>query len=371
MMKILRDLFNGFAFGLANIIPGVSGGTFALVLGFYERLIGFLKRLNAASIRGLLHVLFRWIARITDSQRRKDFFGYLRQEDWPWMLRIGGGAIACIFLLSSLMEYLLDQHFELTYSFFFGLIALSIGVPWMLIKAKSASVWISLFLGVAITVGIAAAVNPCEKAKAKSEVYRVKYEAQQVSGTTSVPEVAPTDVKFKYTGKYSAGDYAMILGSGVVAVSAMVLPGVSGSLVLILLGQYFTVIRSISNIRSLMVDEFALLGTFSIGMVVGLLVTARLVELALRKAHDGTMGFLTGLIIGSFYALWPFKKFEILDLVVREGSYYELQEGVKVYSNINQLPGDAALWAPALAIMLAGAAVMWGMMRLDRAHPTD
>ncbi|MGA0367916.1 MAG: DUF368 domain-containing protein [Kiritimatiellia bacterium] len=362
-MNFFKDLFHGFTFGVANIIPGVSGGTLALVLGFYGRLLGFLNRLNPASLRELLILKLRWLARPLDRERTRAFFGRLAQDDWGFMARLLLGALIAIVGLARLMDYLLNERFSLTYAFFFGLILLSIQVPWLLIRRKGPAVWVNLILGVAITVGIAAAVNPYEKAKRKSDIYRGQSE-QSLQADSGNPDEVRAAGKFSFTGKYSASEYLMIFGAGMVAISAMVLPGISGSLMMILMGQYFILIRALSSlVEEWLLDDLLFLGCCALGMAFGLLLTARIVELALRKAHDATMAFLTGLILGSLYALWPFKQMFVLDEFQRDGS---VLTGRNIASNLNQFPDRLATWLPVLGMMLLGAAVMWAVMRMEK-----
>ncbi len=361
-MKSLVDMFHGFAFGVANIIPGVSGGTLALVLGFYERLLGFLNRLNPTTLRELLVLKFRWLARPFDRERSRAFFGRLAEDDWGFMGRLLVGALIAIVGLARLMDYLLNEKFSLTYAFFFGLILLSIHVPWVMIRSKGAAVWVNLFLGIAITVSIAAAVNPYEKTKRKSDFYQAQTE-QMDQTPAEISEAASAAEKFSYTGKYSKVEFLMIFVAGMIAISAMVLPGISGSLIMILLGQYFIIIRALSSlISNWFLDDILFLGFCALGMGVGLLLTARLVEVAMRKAYDATMAFLTGLIIGSLYALWPFKQIYVLDEFQRDGSVLEARN---IASNINLFPTQLSSWLPVLGLMALGALVMWGVMRME------
>ena len=361
-MRWFKDIFHGLAFGVANIIPGVSGGTLALVLGFYERLLGFLNRLTVPHVLDLLKLKCQWLKKPLNHEHCKAFWGRLADEDWGFMARLLLGAGVAVVGLASLMDTLLSEQFQLTYAFFFGLILLSIQVPWKEIHSKGMTVWVNLLVGLAITVGIAAAVDPAEKAQRKSDLYQAQTQSN-VSQIESSDSDDPDVSRFSFIGKYSASDYLLIFAAGAVAISAMVLPGISGSLMMILMGQYFILIRAISSfISEWLLDDLLFLGVCGLGMGLGLLLTARLVEIALRKAHDATMAFLTGLIIGSLYALWPFKEMLILDEVQRDGS---ILEGRTVASNINQFPTDVSVWLPVLGIMALGAAVMWGVMRLE------
>lgn len=358
-MTWLKDIFHGFAFGVANIIPGVSGGTLALVLGFYERLLGFLNRLTIPTLRELLALKVQWLMKPLDAERRKAFFGRLDEDDWDFMGLLLLGALIAIAGLARLMDILLNDHFSLTYAFFFGLILLSVHVPWQLIHSKGPSVWISLVVGIVITVGIASAVNPAEKAQRKSDLYQAQ--AEQVS--SGISEASSPGAKFSFTQKYSGTEYFMIFVAGMVAISAMVLPGISGSLMMILMGQYFILIRAVSSLLSgWLLDDMLFLGSCVLGMGIGLLLTARIVEVALVKAHDATMAFLTGLIIGSLYALWPLKQVIVMDEFQRDGSVLVAR---KIASNLNQFPLEISTWLPVLGWMGLGAACMWSLIRLE------
>lgn len=359
MIKWIIDICHGLAFGVANIIPGVSGGTLALVLGFYERLLDFLNRLTFSKLKELMTLKVHWLARPMDQERRKAFWGQLAEDDWGFMGRLLLGALIAIGGLARLMDVLLNDSFSLTYAFFFGLIFLSIQVPWKMIHSKGLSVWINLAVGMVITIGIAGAVNPAEKAQRKSDLYQAQAEQASVE---SAGELS-AEGTFAFTNKYSSTEYFMIFVAGMVAISAMVLPGISGSLMMILLGQYFILIRAVSSLLSRwLLDDMLFLGSCMLGMGIGLLLTARAVEIALRKAHDSTMAFLTGLIIGSLYALWPFKQILVINEFQRDGS---VLEGRNIASNINQLPTELSTWIPILIVMFIGAAVMWALLQLE------
>jgi putative membrane protein len=359
----VRDICHGFAFGVANIIPGVSGGTLALVLGFYERLLSFLNRVDVTTGKELLALKLQWVSHPLDRQKFRNFFWRLHEDDWGFIGRIALGAVVAILGLAKVMDGLLNNHFALTYAFFFGLILLSIQVPWNRIRSKHLNVWISLALGVVITIGIAAAVNPAEKAERKSDLYRAQTETSSVG---EAPEGHTGDVEgsaFSFSGKYLLTEYLLIFLAGMVAISAMVLPGISGSLMMILMGQYFILIRAVSSLLSgWLLDDMLFLGCCVFGMAIGILLTARLVERALRSMHDVTMAFLTGLIVGSLYALWPFKEMVVLDEVQRDGSIWVARN---IASNINRLPDTLAEGIPVLIVMSIGAAVMCGLLKLE------
>jgi len=138
----------------------------------------------------------------------------------------------------------------------------------------------------------------------------------------------------------------------------MILPGISGSLVLILMGQYYEVISAVSGLKSLQLDYVLFLGLFAAGMLVGLLLFAKLVNFVFRRFYNGTMALLIGLMAGSLYALWPFKQTVVMDQYVRGSGGIALIENAVVHTNINILPQSAAALITALVLCCAGAGVM-------------
>lgn len=353
-MKFIRDFITGFLIGLANLIPGVSGGTFALILGIYERLIHFLNSVGPKSIMQLVQLCSRWLGSGLRRDKRDELHCYLRENDYPFMAVIGLGALVCILAMSSLMKYLLLNHFTYTYGFFFGLIVLSIGVPWRMIRKLRLPLILPMLAGVILTVGVTAAVNPYDKALNKSQLLEKQYQSQQEVAREQ-PDVAAA-ARFSFIGKYTSGEYVYIFFCGVIAISAMVLPGISGSLVLILMNQYFAVISAVANIRALLLDDLLFLACMGGGIVFGLLSFSRIIDFALRKFHDSMISFLVGLIAGSLYSLWPFKQTHVIDnFYVKEGAAVEVVKNHIVHSNVNILPTDTA------TALLTGAAVIIGM----------
>ena len=155
--------------------------------------------------------------------------------------------------------------------------------------------------------------------------------------------------------------------SGAASISAMVLPGISGSLVLILMGQYFEVVSAISALKTFNLDAVLFLAWFTVGMVLGGLLFARLIRLVLKKWYNATMAFLTGLMLGSLYALWPFKKVMILtNHYFKQDGVVKMAENVKVYTNINVMPGDIFQLISVLVAFAAGCWIMSVFLRHEK-----
>ena len=146
-MNIFKTFITGFLIGVANLIPGVSGGTFALILGIYERLIGFLNSLNGSFIKETLSDLIRFLKNIGNKGERTRFIEEMKKKDIVFISIIGVGAVVSILALSSLMKFLILNFYEYTYAYFFGLILISVYIPYKLIKRVEAKSILMIVLG--------------------------------------------------------------------------------------------------------------------------------------------------------------------------------------------------------------------------------
>jgi len=361
MLASVKEIGSGFLVGAANIIPGVSGGTLLFLLGLYERTLGALGKFNVKSARALLRSA---CSAAFSGTRRKDSLKLLGAQaqalDIPFIVRLLAGAAAAILCLSGLMEYLLEKHFSNTYAFFFGLILMSAVMSLKMMKNIKPVHITHIALGAAVTVAITASVDPSAGAKMKSERYELEYaESTQTELVSAGGGAAkPGSLRLKYTGRYTAAEFAAGAGAGAVAVSAMLLPGLSGSLVLILLGKYHEVISAISGLKSLQLDYFVFLTIMAAGMGFGLIASARLINYVFKRFHDGTVAVMLGLIVGSLYALWPFKQTVVMNQYVRAQSGITLIENAVMRTNINILPGGAAPAVLAALFCAAGIGVM-------------
>lgn len=360
-MEIIKQLIWGFAFGVANIIPGVSGGTFALVLGFYTRLLKAIEGLNSQAIKELLQILIKMPGDMSSGMQ--SIKAWMKEKDFYFLIFLGLGAVLSIFSLSALMKYLLVHQFAPTYAYFFGLITLSVIVPWKLIKKKSMGVILCVILGCVATVGVTIGVDPVAKAESKSKLYEQRLKQSQLGSSVDQPKVEAK--AFSWTGKYTQGEIIMAGVSGSIAISAMVLPGISGSLILILLGQYMLVIQAISSLRKLYLDDIVFLSVMALGMFVGLILTAKLVRWALDTIHDQTMGLLTGLILGSLFVLWPFRASVTKDLYQKVAGEIQLNQDVVIYTNHVELPSFDMPGILCLAMILLGMGSMVFFLKND------
>ncbi len=242
MKNQIKLMFKGGLIGIANIIPGVSGGTMAVVLGIYEPLIEAIGEI------------------VTHRERRKEYLKFLVQ--------VGAGAVLAILIFSWIMDYLLTHYPDYTYLFFIGLIAGSIpsiyrSHPDMRLTLVSG---FSFLLGVCIIIGFSL------------------YSATHSS--VNVPETV---------FQFSTGAVLLLLVSG----GSMIVPGISGSFMLVLLGQYEVVIRAVKHLELI---PLAILG---IGILVGVWSFARMIEMLLKTYPRETFYFILGLVVASLYAIFP------------------------------------------------------------------
>lgn len=329
-MNALRLFVNGFLIGIANIIPGMSGGTLALVLGIYERLIAALRNIGTSTVKRLLSIFsFKKTA-------FSDFRDELRRIDFSFLMILGIGAVAAVLVSSKLIVFLLQSHHDATYGFFFGLVLTSILIPLRMLKGFSWRELLILLVAVALIVSI-------EELK------------KSAAGTTSE------------TGEglnASIGTLIIFFGCGTLAISAMILPGISGSFLLLAFGVYFPLLTVIKNfldgIPALLQREeiqtflsnFLILSFFAFGCLFGLLAFTRLLNFLLERYRNLTIAFLIGLMLGSLYSLWPFRE--------------SITVGDKRYDTAHLLPQlDMNLLITA-CVFLVGCAIILGFSRLEK-----
>jgi len=355
MKTLLKELASGFLIGIANIIPGVSGGTFLLILGMYQRVMSAISGLNAAAIKAVLGHGAGILFSSNRKENLKALGRLITEKDLFFLMRLGIGATAAIVILSDVMMYLLTKQFAGTYAFFFGLIIVSTIMSLRLIERFTFGRITMLILGIVATVAVTIAVNPADKIRTKSDHYREMFEKEQ---SYNNQETSADATKSLYAGVYTPAEYASGTMAGALGVSAMVLPGISGSLVLILVGQYYKVINAISSLRTFKIDYFIFLTLFAIGMFIGVLLFARLVTFVFKRFYNGTIAFLTGLMAGSLYTLWPFKSTIIMDQYVKSAEGISMLKDVMVRTNANILPKSAFELVVVLIMCGAGAAIM-------------
>ncbi|NQZ76791.1 MAG: DUF368 domain-containing protein [Ekhidna sp.] len=239
--------------GAANVIPGVSGGTVAFITGIYERLINALKNIDLKAMQCL------FTGKLKEFSERIDF---------SFLLVLFLGVFVSILSLAKLLEIAFEQYEVLTLSFFFGLIIASVFAVSRQIESVSISVIISFVVGLALAISVA-----------------------------FLPPAQAND------------SFIYLILCGVVAVCSMILPGLSGSYILLLMGNYVLVLKAISNLRIMILLPMA------IGCVVGLVLLSRLLSYLFREFKDATIAVLSGFVAGSLLIIWPWKQtiFEVFE----------------------------------------------------------
>lgn len=251
--SVLLSTARGFVMGAADIVPGVSGGTIALIFGIYDRLISSI-RAGSSALGNLAKLDFsgfkKWMGRV----------------DWLFIIPLGSGILLAVMALASILQHLLEEQAVLMAALFMGLVAGSIVVAWAMIKTRNAKhIWIAVGVGV------------------------VTFVALGLRGGTSEDTV----------GQVSNPQMWAFLVAGAIAICAMILPGISGSFILVLLGMYGPLLNAVTT------RDFVALGVFMIGAIVGLALFSQFLYQALRLHHDTVIASLVGLMAGSLRVLWP------------------------------------------------------------------
>lgn len=237
----------GLAMGASDIVPGVSGGTMAFILGIYEELIDSLRMLGE---REFLQALVRL--------RVRELFRLL---NWQFLLAVGSGVLLAVFTMAHTLEWLLANHPIFLWSFFFGLVLASVLIVGQRIEHWQPKLILALgggALGAFTLVGL-------------------------------VPRQTPDTWWFLFL-------------SGALAICAMILPGVSGAFILVLLGKYQSVLSAVTQ------QDIVTIGLVGAGAVVGLVTFAQILNWLFRRYHDVTVALLTGLMLGSLRKVWPWKR---------------------------------------------------------------
>ncbi len=244
--RLLGVYVRGIAMGAADVVPGVSGGTIAFITGIYEELLHSIKSINPAA----LTILF------------KQGVGACWQHiNGSFLLALMLGILTSILSLARVISFLLTHHPLLLWSFFFGLIAAS-----SIHIAKQISRWrlatIASFLLGALAAYMVGEMKPSE-----------------------LPVELP-----------------LVFIAGAIAICAMILPGISGSFILVLLGMYAHILTAVKEFN------LVLLFTFAAGCGIGLLSFSHLLSWLFSRFHDVTLALLTGFLIGSLNVVWPWKQ---------------------------------------------------------------
>ena len=241
--------FKGMGMGAADIIPGVSGGTIAFITGIYQELINSIKSFDIKLIRTL---------------SKEGIPAAWKHVNGNFLLAVFGGILLSIFSLAKLISWLLMNYQMLVWAFFFGLIIGSAIFVGKKIKRWEPFTIIMFFLGTLIAWYV----------------------------TIASPASTSEELWFVFV-------------AGTIAISAMILPGISGSFILLLMGKYEFILNAVKDFN------IAVLGVFALGCITGLISFSKVISWLFKKRPNATMALLTGFMIGSLNKLWPWK--EILE----------------------------------------------------------
>ena len=262
----------GMAMGAADIVPGVSGGTIAFITGIYEELITSLNNINFRAIM------------ILRKEGLKSFWNHINGNFFIFLL--AGIAISLVSLVR-IVTYLLENEPVLIWSFFFGLIIASIVLIGKRVNYWRLTTIVSILVGTVVALWI-----------------------------SSIQTIANVDANW------------YIFLSGAIAICAMILPGISGSFILLLMGSYHMILNGLKNL------DLLVIGLFGSGCVMGLISFSRLLKYLFNKFHDQTVALLTGFMIGSLYKVWPWK------IRVGDAPINIHSDGKEDWMTANVMPGN-------------------------------
>lgn len=250
----------GMAMGAADVVPGVSGGTIAFITGIYEELLNTIKGFNLSVFKTL---------------KNEGIKATWQQTNATFLVVLFAGIFTSIISLAKGITYLLEAYPILLWAFFFGLIVASSIIIARYIKNWGAKDITAIVVGAAVAFYI----------------------------TVAAPSQIPDGLLY-------------IFLAGCIAICAMILPGISGSFILLLLGAYATVLGSISGLVDglkamdiAMITEFGInIGVFICGCIIGIVAFSNFLSWMFKKAYSTTMALLTGFMIGSLNKVWPWKE---------------------------------------------------------------
>ncbi|MCY1718762.1 DUF368 domain-containing protein [Prolixibacteraceae bacterium Z1-6] len=300
MNRTYKDYFTlalkGMGMGAADVVPGVSGGTIAFITGIYEELIDSIKSINLNAVKLFL---------------TGKFSEFWKAINGTFLLSVFIGIGISIVSLAKGLEYLLNNYPILVWSFFFGLIVASAIYVAQSIKQWKAGTITAGILGIAVAYMITV-ISPAEA----------------------------------NTG------YWFIFLSGSIAICAMILPGISGSFILVLLGMYKFILEAVGNMN------IAVILTFMVGAAVGIIAFSNVLSWLLKKYHNLTIAVLAGFMVGSLNKVWPWK--EVTETIIdRHGELKPIAERNILPSTYEQITGNEALLLGAVLLVIAGFALIF------------
>ncbi|GAA2027200.1 DUF368 domain-containing protein [Yaniella flava] len=254
--SLIGNLIRGALIGIVETIPGISGGTVALVVGIYQQLI------ESAS------ALIRWSLSLVRG-RRDNARQYWQNISWRLLIPLGIGMVVAVFTVAGPVVHLVETYPERMRSLFFGMVAASVMVPLLMVRDD------------------------------------VQYRRKKLGWRHAVFFVVGGVVAFAVLSLPATQalepHWYVILPAAAIAVSALVLPGLSGSLILLTVGLYEPTLGAVESL------DFGYLAVFAAGMVLGLIVIVQILKWLLEHHHATTLIVLSGVMVGALRALWPYQ----------------------------------------------------------------
>ncbi|ADZ90455.1 DUF368 domain-containing protein [Marinomonas mediterranea] len=289
MPKWLKTYLSGVLMGAADVVPGVSGGTIAFIVGIYDRLIHALSGVNKVSVIMLF---------------KGDIKGLWQHFDLGFLLVLAAGILTSIVSLAGIITHALSDYPIWVWSFFFGLILAS---AWML--AKEFNLYIrknvlSLFVGVVVGA--------------------------------SLSMLVPMHISLSLS---------LVFFAGMIAICAMILPGISGSFLLLMMGLYGDILLSIKEFN------IVVIAVFGCGALVGLLSFSKLLNWTLNRYRELSMAMLTGVMLGALVKVWPWK--EVTDVMVVGDKQVPVSEALLLPWNLEHYSMFGDFLGP-LCVLLLG-----------------
>lgn len=298
----------GLAMGAADIVPGVSGGTIAFISGIYEELLNSIKSVDLEALKLLISFQLN---------------AFWQKINGNFLATLLLGIATSVLFIVDLIVYLLANHPIWLWAFFFGLIIASAWLVAKQVKKWSVGAVISFIVGTAIAYYITTIQTPA-------------------ADSASLP-------------------YIFLCGT--IAICAMILPGISGSFILLLMGAYETVIGTLKSLKDAVLqfdfdtikEKLLIVVTFAIGCLVGLIAFSRVLTWLFKHFHDLLVAALIGFLLGSLNKIWPWKT------VIQE-----LTEKHKIYGNVSPLEFESVTGSPAhligaIVMVVTGFALVYGL----------
>lgn len=283
----------GIAMGAADVVPGVSGGTIAFIVGIYEELLESIKSINISSLK----LLFTG-----------KIGAFWKAINGNFLFTLVAGIAISIFSLARVITYLLDTHPILVWAFFFGLVLASTWIVSKDIKKWNWKIILCFIVGAVVAFFIMVAT----------------------------PAETPNSLWF-------------IFLCGAIAICAMILPGISGSFILVLLGKYSYIMESVKNL------DLIIIIVFMIGAIIGITSFSRLLSYTLRNFYDVTVAILAGFMLGSLNKVWPWKE--------TTETFIDSHGIVKPLTEVNIWP-NTLIWE-SIGLAIAGFAIVYFLEKLS------